>query len=157
MDHEIVASITDDVTGKHLKRPGIQRALKMLRKGEADGILVTKIDRLTRRTRDLEELVEKYFGAKHTLVSLAEKVDTSTAMGRAMLSLTGMFAQLERELIAERTRDALQYKKQRGAKLGALPLGFRRIKGQDGKVVRLELDETEQRVLERALELEQAG
>lgn len=153
MGHELVDVVEDaGVSAKSLKRPGLRRALKMLRARTADGVLVAKVDRLTRSIRDLVELVERYFGSgKFALVSVAEAIDTSSAAGRMILNLLGVFAQWEREAIAERTREALRHKKANGARLGAVPLGFRRA--GDGFVV----DQAEQDVLKRALELDAAG
>lgn len=125
--HEVVAYIEDaGVSAKDLKRPGLKRALKLLRDRTADGLLVTKIDRLTRRLGDLSQLVEKYFSAWSSLLSVAESIDTSSAAGRAMLHMIGVFAAWERETIVERTREALRHKRDRGARLGAVPLGYQR-------------------------------
>jgi site-specific DNA recombinase len=159
MGHTIVAFVEDaGISAKTLNRPGIKRALKMLRAGEADGILITKLDRLTRRTRDMIELIDKYFATgKYALISLGESIDTASAMGRMILTFFAVIAEWERETIAERTRDALRHKKANGIKLGALPLGVRRVKDDRGVVVATVADESEQLVLKRALELADQG
>lgn len=151
--HELVAIIDDaGISAKSMKRPGLKRALKMLRAREADGLLITKLDRLTRSTRDMIELIDKFFASgKSALISLGESIDTGSAMGRMVLKFFATIAEWEREAIAERTREALRHKKAMGARLGAVPLGMRR----NGD--RFEIDHAEQRVLERALELETQG
>jgi site-specific DNA recombinase len=85
-----------------------------------------KLDRLTRRTRDLLELVEDVFKPHSVqLVSLSEQLDTRTAAGVLMLTVLGALAQMEPEQIAERTRFALAHKRATGGSLGAPPLGLR--------------------------------
>jgi DNA invertase Pin-like site-specific DNA recombinase len=89
-------------------------------------VVVAKLDRLTRRTRDLLALVEDTFKAHHVeLVSLSEKLDTRTPAGVLMLTVLGALAQMEREQVGERTRAALAYKRDRGERVGTTPLGFR--------------------------------
>jgi DNA invertase Pin-like site-specific DNA recombinase len=94
--------------------------------GEIAAVVVVRLDRLSRRTRDVLTLVEDDFKARGVdLISVSEQLDTRTPSGMLMLTLLGALAQMERELIAERTRDALQQKRSRGERLGTTPLGFR--------------------------------
>lgn len=153
LGHELVEVVEDaGLSASSLNRPGVKRVLKMLRTREAEGVLVTKLDRLTRSTRDMIHLVEKYFATgKSALISVNESIDTGSAMGRLILKFFAIIAEWEREAIAERTHEALQHKIRQGAQLGATPLGFRR----DGDV--LVPDEAEQKVLERARELDAGG
>ena len=117
--HELLEVVVDaGESAKTLNRPGLQRALAALRVGEAEGLLVLKLDRLTRSVRDLGELLENYF-QRSALLSLQEQCDTSTAAGRLVLNLLTSVAQWERESTGERTRTALQHKKSQGVKLGA--------------------------------------
>jgi site-specific DNA recombinase len=89
-------------------------------------VIVWKLDRLTRRTRHLLSLVEDLFLAKHIeLHSVSESLDTSTPHGRFVLTLFGGLAQMDRELIGERTRSALAYKRSNGQPTSHPPLGFR--------------------------------
>jgi DNA invertase Pin-like site-specific DNA recombinase len=123
------------VSAKTLDRPGLQRALGMLRKGQAAGLLVAKLDRLTRSVKDLGALVEQYFaGGKVALLSVAENVDTRTASGRLVLNVLGSVAQWEREAIGERTAEALAHKKTQGQKTGGdVPYGY--ALSADGKTL----------------------
>ena len=92
-------------SAKSLDRPGLQRALGMLKRGEADALLVVKLDRLTRSVRDLGHLVEKYFApGKAALLSVGEQIDTRSAAGRLVLNVLASVSQWEREAIGERTR-----------------------------------------------------
>jgi site-specific DNA recombinase len=154
LGHELVAVVEDaGVSAKSTKRPGLQRALRALRKGEAAGLLVVKLDRLTRSVRDMVDLVDRYFavGKGSALISVGESIDTATAAGRMLLALLAVIAQWEREAIAERTREALRHKRAAGARLGAVPLGFKR---HGDAFVR---DEGEQATLARARELRASG
>lgn len=118
-DHEVVELVVDGgQSAKTLNRPGLQKALGMLKSGEAQGLLVLKLDRLTRSVRDLGELLEGYF-QKSALVSIQEQCDTSTAAGRLVLNVMTSVSQWERETTSERTSAALQYKKSQGVQLGA--------------------------------------
>lgn len=117
--HDLVEVVVDaGQSAKSLNRPGLQRALTALKAGEAHGLLVLKLDRLTRSVRDLGELLETYF-QKSALISIQEQCDTSSAAGRLVLNVMTSVAQWERETISERTSTALQFKKSQGVKLGA--------------------------------------
>src|ERR1700760_1714638 len=153
LGHQLVAVVEDaGGSAKSIKRPGLQRALRMLRKGEADGLLVVKLDRLTRSVRDLVDLVDKYFApGKSALISVGESIDHASAAGRMLLSLLAVIAQWEREAIGERTSEALRHKRAKGARLGAVPLGYRR---QGDAFV---ADEGEQAVIRRVVYLAAAA
>jgi DNA invertase Pin-like site-specific DNA recombinase len=113
-------------SAKTLNRPQLQLLLDRVRAGGVGAVVVTKLDRLTRRTRDLLELVEDVFKpAGVELVSLSEQLDTRTPAGVLMLTVLGALAQMEREQIGERTRSALRYKRDNGERLGTTPLGYR--------------------------------
>jgi DNA invertase Pin-like site-specific DNA recombinase len=118
-DHELTEVIVDaGQSAKTMNRPGLQQALAALKSGAAQGLLVLKLDRLTRSVRDLGELLETYF-QKSALISIQEQCDTSSAAGRLVLNVMTSVAQWERETTSERTSAALQYKKTQGVVLGA--------------------------------------
>jgi DNA invertase Pin-like site-specific DNA recombinase len=115
----------EGLSGKDLDRPGLQNLLTRCRAGEVGHVIVWKLDRLTRRTRHLLSLVEDLFLARHIeLHSVSESLDTSTPHGRFVLTLFGGLAQMERELIVERTRSALAFKREQGQPTSHPPLGF---------------------------------
>ena len=154
-DIELVEVIVDaGVSAKTLQRPGLQRALAMLDKGQADALLVAKLDRLTRSVKDLGTLVERYFSSDaFTLLSVADSIDTRTAAGRLVLNVLGSVAQWERETISERTTDALHHIKRQGRKTGGdVPYGF--TAAADGTLV---ADVEEQAMLEAIRTARQRG
>lgn len=125
--HELVTVVMDDgFSAKSLKRPGIQSVLAALSRGDADGVLIFKLDRLTRSVSDMGELISKFFGEKagKALVSVSDQIDTTTAGGRLVLNVLVSVSQWEREAIGERTVAALEVKAARGERKGGqAPLG----------------------------------
>jgi DNA invertase Pin-like site-specific DNA recombinase len=122
---ELVAVHKDAASGKDMRRPGLQEALAVLRRGEASGIVVAKLDRLTRSVRDMGILLDKYFREKFAFFVVAEQIDTRTAAGRLLLNLLASVAEWERETIGERTKAALSVKHRNGEKTGGyIPFGF---------------------------------
>lgn len=138
-------------SGKDLTRPGIRELLALVDDGEVGAIIVYRLDRLSRRTRDLLELVERLEGAGVALHSIHERLDTQTAVGRFVLRTLASLAEMERDLIVERTREALRHKAQRGEWVGRVPLGYRLEGG------RLIPDPTAQAILHRARSLRYRG
>lgn len=118
-DIEIVDIIVDSASAKTLDRPGLDLVLGLLQRKQANAVLVTKLDRLTRSVKDLGLLLEQYFQEHdNVLLSVAEQVDTRTAAGRMVLNILMSVAQWERETVGERTREALQEKKRRNEPMG---------------------------------------
>ncbi len=113
-------------SGKSMDRPALHALLERCRAGAVEHVIVWRLDRLTRRTRHLLNLVEDVFLARGIeLHSVSESLDTSTPHGRFVLTLFGGLAQMERELIGERTRAALAHKRANGQPTSHPPLGFR--------------------------------
>ncbi len=142
-------------SGKTLDRPGLQGILTRMQEGVIGGMIVAKLDRLTRSLADWSLLIDRHFGEKRgkKLISVDNQVNTMTANGRLMLNLIVMIAQWERETIAERTREALQHKIKRGERCGKVRFGYRL--GQDGKSL---VDEpSEQLVIAKMRELDAGG
>jgi site-specific DNA recombinase len=160
MELELVAIEEDPgISAKTVAaRPGLLRALALLDTGHAEGIVVTKLDRLTRSVRDLGDLVERYFGAKFSLLSLSDAIDTRSASGRLVLNVLMSVAQWEREATGERTRDALAHLKAEGVIVGGEPLGMRRTGAVDqhGRQV-FEEDPAEAATVRRIRELRGEG
>lgn len=107
------------VSGKALSgRPGLQEALSAVR-GVTDGVLVVaKLDRLSRSMLDFAQLMKVSQQQGWALVALDLGVDTSTPSGEMMANVTATFAQFERRLIGQRTKDALAVKRAEGVTLG---------------------------------------
>jgi DNA invertase Pin-like site-specific DNA recombinase len=104
----LVGVVVDDgESGASLDRPGIQDALRRLLTGEADGLVVSKLDRLTRSVADLMAVLSWFEDERKTLVALDLGLDTSTPGGRLVATIFGAVASWERDVLAARTRDAL--------------------------------------------------
>lgn len=154
-DLDVVAVIEDaGASAKTLDRPGLRQALAMLESGEAEAVLVAKLDRLTRSVRDLDTLITRWFGdGRRALLSVGEQIDTRSAAGRLVLNVLASVSQWEREAIGERTAAALAHKRERGERVGQVPFGYR--VAADG--VTLEEEPAEQEALATIAELRDAG
>jgi DNA invertase Pin-like site-specific DNA recombinase len=154
-DVELVDVIVDaGASAKSLERPGLARALDVLRRGGADALIVVKLDRLTRSVRDLGELIAGPFAqGRAALLSVSEQIDTRSAAGRLVLNVLASVSQWEREAIGERTSAAMQHMRASGEYTGGrAPYGFRVV--EDGRV---EAVESEQATIARARELAGGG
>jgi DNA invertase Pin-like site-specific DNA recombinase len=105
-------------SAKDLKRPGIKTALEVLEAGDAKALVAAKLDRLSRSMIDFTALMVTATKQGWALVALDCSVDTSTPAGEAMAHVLATFAQFERRLIGQRTREALAVKKKQGVRLG---------------------------------------
>lgn len=99
-------------------RPGLAQALTVLESGKAGALLVAKLDRLSRSLMDFASLMERSRRRGWALVALDLGVDTTSPAGEMMASVVATFAQYERRLIGQRTRDALAVKRAQGIVLG---------------------------------------
>lgn len=114
-----VAELADEgLSGKDMRRPALTQALAMLDRGEADALVVAKLDRLSRSVPDFGRLMERAKRKGWAIVALDLGVDTSTPAGELVANVMASVAQWERQVIARRTSDALQAKKAKGARLG---------------------------------------
>lgn len=141
------------LTGKNTDRPELQAALAALDSGECSGLVVYKLCRLTRSTRDLLSLMDRFRDdGGPGFVSCLENLDTTSAMGRFVLTIMGAVNALEADLISERTKAALQAKRVRGEALGGrAPYGWRKAGACLAPVVQ------EQAAARRAKELHNSG
>jgi DNA invertase Pin-like site-specific DNA recombinase len=148
-DLAIVAfEIDAGLSAATLERPGLQRALARVEFGQVDGIIVTRLDRLTRSVRDFAELVHRFFrGGQARLMSVNEQIDTATPTGRLILNVLMSVSEWEREATIERTRTVMTRMKERGEYTGGHP-PFGWAVGEDGVLVE-HLREQELRVAAR--------
>jgi DNA invertase Pin-like site-specific DNA recombinase len=109
-------------SARDLRRPGIKAALEVLEAGDAKALVVAKLDRLSRSLLDFAGLMAKAQRQGWGVIALDVQVDTSTASGEAMANMLATFAQFERRLIGQRTKEALAIKKASGVRLGRPPL-----------------------------------
>lgn len=106
----------EKITGTKKERPQLDRMLDKLRKG--DKVVVYKLDRISRSTKHLIELTELFESKGVEFVSIQDKIDTSTAMGRFFFRTMASIAELERDIISERTKAGLEAARARGRKGG---------------------------------------
>ncbi|HBR2884691.1 TPA: recombinase family protein [Klebsiella pneumoniae] len=102
----------DTASGKNSRRPGLRRAIRRLKPG--DSLVVWKLDRLGRSVRDLITLVSELQDRGIHFRSLTDSIDTSTPAGRFFFHVMSALAEMERELIVERTRAGLAVARERG-------------------------------------------
>ena len=123
----LVAVCKDVLSGGKDQRPGLQDALRTLERS-GDVLVVLKFDRLSRSIRHFCELYETYFkdGAKE-LVAIRESIRLDSALGRALINILLVFAQMEREATGERTREAIQHIRRSGYHFGKTPYGKKTI------------------------------
>lgn len=123
--------VDDGISAKNMDRPGLQRCMDRMRSGDVNGILVVKLDRLSRSIRDMGDMVNEFFDDRSKfnceLHCIAEHIDTRSAMGRVVMNILMAFAQGERELTSERTSAVLQHKKRNNVVYGRTPYEFDRV------------------------------
>ena len=113
-------------SGKNIQRPAFQRMMQDVMEGRIQKIFVYRLDRFSRSLSDFSQVWKQLEVRGVQFESVTEKFDTSSPMGRAMLSIIMVFAQLERETTAERVRDNYYHRFQLGAWPGGpAPFGFR--------------------------------
>jgi Site-specific recombinases, DNA invertase Pin homologs len=108
-------------SGKNTDRPKFQELIRDIQKGLIRKVVVYKLDRISRSILDFANMMELFQQYGVEFVSSTEKFDTSTPMGRAMLNICIVFAQLERETIQRRVTDAYYSRSQKGFKMGGKP------------------------------------
>lgn len=112
-------------SGKSIERPEFQKLLKDVKKGIIEKVIVYRLDRMSRSTLDFAGLMEYFKKYNTEFISTTEKFDTSTPIGKAMLSIIMVFAQLERETIQQRITDNYYERGKKGMFLGGnVPFGF---------------------------------
>lgn len=115
-DWDIVDYYVDDgISGKNLtERPEVLRLIEDVKKGKIKNVLIYKLDRLTRSVKDLIYLIELFDKNNCTFNSQTEKIDTSNAVGRMFVKIIGIFAEFERENLAERVTLGYEQKTREG-------------------------------------------
>lgn len=138
-----VRFIEDATSGKTAKRPGLEAARAALASGEASVLVVAKLDRLSRSLLDFASIMQEAQKQGWALIALDAPVDLTTPIGEALASIIATFAQLERSMISQRTKDGLREKRAAGVTLGrpkAMPENVRlRIQAErnEGRTLRV--------------------
>ena len=109
-------------TGGNMDRPALARLLTEIRAGKIDCVVVYKVDRLSRSLLDFARMMETFDKHHISFVSVTQQFNTATSMGRLVLNILLSFAQFEREIISERTRDKIAATRRKGQWTGGVPL-----------------------------------
>ena len=120
-----LGGIYDDaaVSGHRTDREGLMMAINQAKRG--DCVVVYSLSRFARNTRHTLELSEILDKKGVDLVSLSEKIDTTSAAGKMIFRMMAVLSEFERDQIAERTSNAMQFKKSQGQRVGSIPYGKR--------------------------------
>ncbi len=129
-------------SGGNVERPAFQRLMGDVAERKIDCIVVYKIDRLSRSLMDFARIMETLESCGVSVVSVTQQFNTTTSMGRLTLNILLSFAQFEREIISERTRDKIAAARRKGKWTGGPPvLGYDRVRDNRGS--RLDINKTE--------------
>ena len=109
-------------SGANLERPALQKLLEDVTGGKVDVVVVYKVDRLSRSLLDFARLMGVFEQRGVSFVSVTQDFNTTTSMGRLTLNILLSFAQFEREIISERTRDKLGAARRKGKWIGGIPI-----------------------------------
>lgn len=113
-------------SGKNTDRPDFKRMMERVKAGDTTRVIVYRLDRISRSVLDFAELINEFQKYNVEFVSVTERFDTSTPIGKAMLMIVMIFAQLERETIQQRVVDAYRSRSRKGFYMGGrVPYGFR--------------------------------
>lgn len=147
-DEDILVFEDEGYSGKNMNRPQFQLMMKAAKEKKLSGIVCYRLDRISRNVGDFSILIDELNDFNMTFESINEKFDTSTPMGKAMMYICSIFAQLERETIAERIKDNMHELAKTGRWLGgATPTGYEskkivervNVNGKDMTAYKLEL------------------
>jgi len=122
-------------TGGNLDRPALKRLLTDVGAGQVDAVVVYKVDRLSRSLLDFARLMESFEAHQVSFVSVTQQFNSATSMGRLVLNVLLSFAQFEREIISERTRDKIAATRRKGKWAGGAPLLGYDVDPRGGKLV----------------------
>src|SRR6266849_7785315 len=122
-------------SGGSLDRPALQRLLEDVDARRVDCVVVYKVDRLSRSLLDFARLVDRFDQRSVSFVSVTQQFNTTTSLGRLTLNILLSFAQFEREIIGERTRDKMGAARRKGKWMGGIPVLGYEVAAGGGKLV----------------------
>ena len=117
------------ISGAKTNRPALDRMMSVVREGKAKGVIVYSFSRFARSVIHLLQALEEFKTKNTEFISVTERIDTSSSLGRAFFSLTGIIAQLEREILCERVKNGLANARAKGKKIG-------RVKTRNSELIR---------------------
>lgn len=142
-------------SGKDLKREGMQELIKLVEKKQVQAIIVYKLDRLSRNVLNTLNLIELFERKDVSFHSITEKIDTTTAIGRFFVTVIAAIAQIERDLISERTKAVLRFKRSKGERVGGISYGYNSVKKKG--IAMLQVNEEEMKILKEIKIMRQGG
>ena len=122
-------------TGGNMDRPALRQLLTDIDNGGIDCVIVYKVDRLSRSLLDFARILDSFEQRKVSFVSVMQQFNTSMSLGRLTLNILLSFAQFEREIIAERTRDKMSAARRKGKWVGGMPVLGYDVAPQGGRLV----------------------
>jgi DNA invertase Pin-like site-specific DNA recombinase len=122
-------------TGANLERPALRRLLADVEAGKVDAVLVYKVDRLSRSLLDFARVMGAFEKRGVHFISVTQPFNTTASLGRLTLNILLSFAQFEREIIAERTRDKMSAARRKGKWVGGRPVLGYDIAASGGKLI----------------------
>jgi DNA invertase Pin-like site-specific DNA recombinase len=144
---KLVRICKDVMSGGKDQRPGLQEALKLLQ-NKADILVVLKFDRLSRSIKHFCDLYERYFrSGEKELIAIRESIRLDSSLGRALVGILLVFAQMEREATGERTREAVRHIRALGYHFGKVPYGKRAVPAPDNPRFRVLVDDPEEQAV----------
>ena len=146
-DEGILIYEDEGFSGGNMERPRFKEMMAEARTKKFSAIVCYRLDRISRNIGDFAKLIEELDGLNVSFISIKEQFDTSSPMGRAMMYISSVFSQLERETIAERIRDNMHELSKTGGWLGGIsPTGYKSeqvekitVEGKIKKACKLEL------------------
>lgn len=147
---EVVGSYSDAMSGSNSQRPEFIAAVQKVKKEKA-ALVVYSTSRFARNAVDQLLIEQELREAGGKLISLTDGVETDTPQGEAMFTMMAAFNQMERRLIGERTKAALQHMKAQGKRVGSIPHGYR-LTGNN-----LVKDKNEQKTIRLVKQLREQG
>ena len=127
--YELVNVFIDaGISGKGMNRQGLKDALAAV--GKDSALVACSLSRISRSTKDMLTIAETLESKGADLVSLSERIDTTSAAGKMVFKMLAVLNEFERDLVSERTKAVLAHKKAKGEKYGTVPFGYREVDGR---------------------------
>src|SRR6201982_2451775 len=143
--YEIVHEYTDAISGAKSSPPGLDRLLADARRHRFDVVLMAAFDRVARNVRHFLEVLDELGHLNIEFVSLRENIDTGGPLGRAMVTIIGAIAELERSLIVERVKAGMRRARLEGRRIGRTPLNIDREQVVEDRRLGMSLPKVAQR------------
>jgi site-specific DNA recombinase len=121
---EFIEIADEGFSGKNINRPGFTQMLDLVKQKKINSVIVYSLSRFARNTMDTLRTIEVLTKHNVTFISLSEKIETDTAVGKFFISVLASLSELERNQISERTKSALMYKKSKNELIGQLMFGY---------------------------------